>query len=587
MRVGMKNKNLLESMVDAAIERNRLTEITQLIKEYDALDSILIENKSYDRDVQIVVRLDELGVFDDIINEIGARGGPRGAGKDVSRPSKPAAKLGSRRGTDTPNLSQIQGVVTEPSMISRLLGAGRAGVARLGNMLKSAAKSGKTALVSKLKAAINKVRGKKPDAPVSDVPGMPQDVAAQVDATPTQASAEPEGEPDLFGGTSTPEPTQGDTTEPEAPTSTPSDPDQTNLDFDTPAEEPKAEPVAPEAPAPKEPKNTFDPKERDRLQTLAGIEPEEPAAEPVAPEAPAPEEPKAEPVASTPTTPAVEKPTKQKTSKSKVSATEKPEAPSTDTPGTEKKPEPIATTEPPKAEPVKPSADVPASDEPKRLIPKAQPTPEPDEPKRLIPKSEPTAAKPKEPEKTPEPEKPVQPWSAQGRERRAKELAAMSPEERQRERERSTRRMGLRPEPRGVGDRLKSAWRAFTAKPGDSVDIKQGYRSVFAEIERLMEQLYMVEQMLSTESVQEELIGGQKKLDMDNDGKLTAADFAKLRNLRKEIRSALVEQMIREELYSHNTTLAELNSNQRAALLETVKMRSNKMWKQLSEMRIS
>jgi len=205
------------------------------------------------------------------------------------------------------------------------------------------------------------------------------------------------------------------------------------------------------------------------------------------------------------------------------------------------------------------------------------------------------------------PEKPVQPWSKQGQEMRAQQMAAqaadkatrmaaMSPDERkaeeekekataQRDKDASMRRLGFRPEPRGVGDRLRSAWKAFTAKPGDTVGIDKGYRSVFAEVQRLMEQLNMVEHILATESIQEGLVGGQTKLDMNKDGKLTAADFAMLRKLRKEIRSALVEQMIREELHNHNTTLAELNINQRAALMETVNGRSKKMWEALDKMR--
>jgi hypothetical protein len=213
--------------------------------------------------------------------------------------------------------------------------------------------------------------------------------------------------------------------------------------------------------------------------------------------------------------------------------------------------------------------------------------------------SEPSAA---------EPAKAVQPWSKQGQEMRAQQMAAqaadrasrmatMSPAEKsaeeerervaaQRDKDASMRRLGFRPEPRGVGDRLRSAWKAFTAKPGDTVGIDKGYRSVFAEIQRLMEQLNMVEHILATESIEEGLVGGQKRLDVvEPFGKLTAADFAKLRTLRKEIRSALVEQIVREELYNHNTTLAELNINQRNALMETVNGRSKKMWEALNEMR--
>ena len=205
---------------------------------------------------------------------------------------------------------------------------------------------------------------------------------------------------------------------------------------------------------------------------------------------------------------------------------------------------------------------------------------------KVEPKEEPKKEEPK----ATEPEKPVQPWSAKGREANAEKRASMSSDEKQAEKDRSMRRMGFRQQGRGIGDRLKSAWKAFTGPAGGSTQHGQGkYKSVFHEIQRLMEQLRLVESILVHENITAEgLTGGQKNLDVASPfGKLTAADFATLRARRDEIRSVLVGQMIREELHKHNTILAELNPRQRAALSETVKQRSSKMWEQLAEMDIA
>ena len=271
----------------------------------------------------------------------------------------------------------------------------------------------------------------------------------------------------------------------------------------------------------------------------------------------------------------------------------------------EKKPTPAKKVAP-KAEPKAPTPPVPpakkektpepetSSDEPKTTEPapkkKALPKKKVSAPAKTAkptakvePKEEP---KKKEPKAT-EPEKPVQPWSAKGREANAEKRASMSSDEKQAEKDRSMRRMGFRQQGRGIGDRLKSAWKAFTGPAGGSTQHGQGkYKSVFHEIQRLMEQLRLVESILVHENITAEgLTGGQKNLDVASPfGKLTAADFATLRARRDEIRSVLVGQMIREELHKHNTTLAELNPRQRAALSETVKQRSSKMWEQLAEM---
>ena len=211
-------------------------------------------------------------------------------------------------------------------------------------------------------------------------------------------------------------------------------------------------------------------------------------------------------------------------------------------------------------------AEAPAAPKKKEVAPAPAPA-------KKAEKKKPAAAKPapqkkkEEPKKQPE-QKPVQPWSTKGREARAKQLASMSPEEKERESEKSKRKMGLTPASRGIGDRLKSAWKAFTAKPGSSVDIKKSYKSVFHEIQKLMEQLQLVESMLREQSLNESY---------------DASAVNTLQERRNTIRKVLVAQMIREELYKHNVTLGELNQHERIALMETIKQRSNNLWKQLTE----
>lgn len=226
---------------------------------------------------------------------------------------------------------------------------------------------------------------------------------------------------------------------------------------------------------------------------------------------------------------------------------------------------PAAKPAPKKAEPKKLEAPAPK----KKAVAPAPATPKKAEPKTAEPKKKPAAAKPeKKAEPKKEPEKPAQPWSTKGREARSKELASMSSQEREKESEKSKRKMGLTPASRGIGDRLKSAWKAFTAKPGSSVDIKKSYKSVFHEIQKLMEQLQLVESMLREQSLNE------------------SYDAGTVNNLyahRDAIRSVLVEQIVREELYHHNVTIAELDQRQRAALMETVALRSNALWEGLNQ----
>lgn len=228
--------------------------------------------------------------------------------------------------------------------------------------------------------------------------------------------------------------------------------------------------------------------------------------------------------------------------------------------------------------------DVAPSDEPKRLIPKAEPAQQPDEPKRLIPKAEPVQQAPAPAQTTPQrpPRNPeqqarwdswqaskAQPWSTKGREARSKELASMSSQEREKESEKSKRKMGLTPASRGIGDRLKSAWKAFTAKPGSSVDIKKSYKSVFHEIQKLMEQLVVIEQALHEYGI--------------NESSLTTEQYTRLSERKHLIRKELAEQIIREELYMHNVTLAELSEQEKTALVNTVKSRCDEMWSSLNE----
>ncbi len=473
----MKLKHIID---EVSVDVIRTAEIRKLLKEYDALDGVLLESNDT-RDVKIVVRLDELGFFDSITNEIGVRGGPKGAGNDVRRPSKPKPQLGGRRSTsEKPDLSQIQGLVKTPGAMGRLLGAGKEGTKKLGSMLASALKGGKTKLVAKIKTAINKVRGKAPNAPIKDVPGIPPEIAKAVDTPSPEASTdttEPSAETPATDSSVTNEPS-AETPATDSPTtdepSTDATPAGDEAPTDTPSiEEPSAdaspEETPAEAPAKTEP--VVSPDTVSKLQRNAGITPAAPApvdtpkdepakiAEPVA----TVDEPKVEPAVEPKTEPKVE-------------------------PAVEPNPTPAATADKPKslmpkAEPkVEPTA---TPDEPKRLIPKAEPKAAPDEPKRLIPKGEPTA-KPTTPKfGTPE-------WTAA----RKQQLAAMSPEDKAKESEKALKRVGFTQTGtggRGIGDRLGAAWKGLTAKAGEDLGKagtrKPKYKSMFYEIAKKLHKM--------------------------------------------------------------------------------------------------
>lgn len=235
-----------------------------------------------------------------------------------------------------------------------------------------------------------------------------------------------------------------------------------------------------------------------------------------------------------------------------------------------------------------PAPDVAPSDEPKRLIPKAEPAQQPDEPKRLMPKAEPVQQAPVSAQTTPQrpsrnPEQQArwdawqaskaQPWSKQGMETRKQQLAKMSPTDREIEKEKSAKRVGFAPdrrlgEPgrRGIGDRLRSAWKAFSAPKQDT---DRDYGSVFAEAQKLMEQLVVIEQALHEYGI--------------NESSLTTEQYTRLSERKHLIRKELAEQIIREELYMHNVTLAELSEQEKTALVNTVKSRCDEMWSSLNE----
>jgi hypothetical protein len=164
--------------------------------------------------------------------------------------------------------------------------------------------------------------------------------------------------------------------------------------------------------------------------------------------------------------------------------------------------------------------------------------------------------------------------------------AAQSPEEKQAAVDKRLKRMfGIERTKRSIGDRLKGAWRGFTADAGEDLGkASGGYRSVFHEVQRLMEQYRLIGRILHEQSLYEGLAGQQGKLDVAPPfGQLTAADFAKLRRRQKHIKEALAMQIVREQLYTHHTTLAELNINQRNALMELVKSRCDEMFCRLDE----
>jgi hypothetical protein len=205
-----------------------------------------------------------------------------------------------------------------------------------------------------------------------------------------------------------------------------------------------------------------------------------------------------------------------------------------------------------------------------------------------------TSASSERPPRTPEQQARRDAWLAsQGQQSAAgndqdkqQPAAAQSPEEKQAAVDKRLKRMfGIERTKRSIGDRLKGAWRGFTADAGEDLGkASGGYRSVFHEVQRLMEQYRLIGRILHEQSLYEGLAGQQGKLDVAPPfGQLTAADFAKLRRRQKHIKEALAMQIVREQLYTHHTTLAELNINQRNALMELVKSRCDEMFCRLDE----
>ena len=313
------------------------------------------------------------------------------------------------------------------------------------------------------------------------------------------------------------------------------------------------------------PEPTVSPATRDRLKTLAGIEPtpvEEPKVEPVVPKV----EPKTEPTV----------PQTKRVKPVKISPTSQ----------TSK-----ATSTAPKVEPVTPETP--------KVEPKAT---EPTEPLKTpaggVPdtsgqaKTEPT--KTTEPEKTTEPKKaeepkPVDTSTTSGDAMTADKLRKMS----RADRETYFASLGFKPQG-GVGgffNNLRNAWRGAKAgyKGQSTVDLApRKYVGTFEEsILEMMDELHKIEYQLKQESISEELKGKQKNIDVAPPfGQITGADFKQLRARRNTLRELLVKEMVREELHKHNTSLAELNSNQRAALTNHINERSKKLWELLAEMPI-
>lgn len=673
----MKNKNLLESLVEKKLQRRRLNEISELIKEYDSLDSILIENKSYDRDVQIVVRLDELGMFDDILEVVPrerkeARKRNMFVGKELEKTRDTLKARGipddiiqstlnrqrqnlekswdegrtidSRLARTAAQTNKSSQQVTEPTSPT----SKSSNISRLGRMLGSALKSGKTALVSRIKAAINKVRGKKPDASVADIPDIPANVATQVDKLSTNTTVADKPVKDPIVNTDTNPTTTMSNKSPElkkgedelsrysatldrqiaAGTLKPGEKEEKmrrrreqiltslNLPLDTvfPGDNPPDTPTgdASDAEVSTEPSTTSRSRGVKKItggpnrgkSTTSGTnsntngaddEPETPTGTPAASTGAesGPEDDQAGTNTTPPETPAPASIAQQSFDKAKdrLGLGKNPEddapgagdnkPPATDDNGDTTSGTSGTSTQgqaPEKPPATKPATTTPAagSNEPAATDTKGDTTSG-------------TSDKPESPEQKPEPKKPVQPWSKQGIEARAKELAAMSPEEKARQKQQSMRRMGFVPDKRSFVDRVKSAGRAFVAPAGTSVQTEPvQWKSRFAEVLQMMEELQQIERQLHELSLAEGLVGGQNRLDVAPPyGKITGKDFAALRARRKHLRGRLVKEMIREELGKHNTTLAELNPRQRAALMEYVTKRSNKMWEMMAEMRMN
>lgn len=614
----MKLTNLLDSIVDEQTNNKRIDEIAQLIKEYDSLDSLLIENKSYTRDTEIVLRLDELGAFDEVLDEKRGALSPSRLARQQRRAAQQQALLNPNKTPDAvapgvsvepaqaepdvpvpsaeptattepstaPQDAQQVAAVAKPggeSLIRRLFTSGKAGVSRLGNMMMSALKSGATKVAGKVKAVINKLRGREPNASLKDVPGLPPEVSATTDKI--QATPDTEGEP----GADETEPSTEEPGAEETPTETPTDTPDAGLEPTADAEpslEPTAPSTEPEIPAPEEPTDAFDSEDRARMQKNAGIEPTPAptASEPVATTEPAPAPTSTTPSTSTSGTggASIFSPANRQPTSTGTTATTPAPAPAPAVTGGPPTPPP-STTEP-KAVPTKSTGVA----QPSTATPQDKAATTGTSGGTL---SGTTSSQPAKPASTtPSTSSPSGPIDRDA-------IAAMEPEER----EKYLASLGFKQKGglSGLWSRVKDAGRGIVAgaKAGwqgqTSTQIKRSPRTYTAKFEQsvlpLMEALQQVETRLMQHQLMlaEELKGKQKNIDVAPPfGKITGADFEKLRSVRENLRKALVKEMVREELYSHNTTLAELNPYQLEALKKHVQERSAKLWELMAEMRM-
>jgi hypothetical protein len=450
----MKLKHIIN---EVSVDVIRTAEIRKLLKEYDALDGVLLESNDA-RDVKIVVRLDELGLFDSMLSEKKSRA-QRKAERAAEITANKNRKLQNRTPKDTPEELPDSSVDTQPVASPEDM-KGPGGIRKLGSMLASALKGGKTNLVAKIKATINKVRGKAPNAPIKDVPGIPPEIAKAADTPSPETSTdttEPSAEAPTTDSPVTDEPS-ADTTPSgdEAPTDTPS------------IEEPSADASPEKTPAKDEP--LVSPDTVSKLQRNAGLTPSTPA--PV-------DTPTGD--AETPINLRGPKPPRTPEQQAAFDKFQKEKQAAVTKPTDEPVDEPVKTAEP-SASP----ATIPPPPPPPGSPAKISPPPPPGSPaKSDTPKEEPTD-KPNVPKfGTPE-------WTAA----RKQQLAAMSPEDKAKESEKALKRVGFTQTGtggRGIGDRLGAAFRGLTAKAGEDLGKagtgKPKYKSMFYEIAKRLHKM--------------------------------------------------------------------------------------------------
>jgi hypothetical protein len=239
----MKLKHIIN---EVSVDVIRTAEIRKLLKEYDALDGVLLESNDT-RDVKIVVRLDELGLFDSILERQSskevlrrkreaaletekrrlrdtykAQGVPddiaqRGIDKDLvnfgktldksrqidaissrnartagASPSAPRFRTKNEpTGKPTQDTSEPDRREGGDETLARIAGSpemAKLNVAQLGKMIVSAGKAGgqkARSIVGKLKAVINNKLGKPANAPLKDVPGIPPEAVKIAADTPS------------------------------------------------------------------------------------------------------------------------------------------------------------------------------------------------------------------------------------------------------------------------------------------------------------------------------------------------------------------------------------------------------------------